>query len=171
MADLEDFVRCPQCGGDEPGVSGCEACDRTGEVQGYLAFLLTEATFHSGKLAFRVVDDGWTQVEEGCTSSAAAAYLALRDHLKLPGTKVRPGPQPSLRRRWGPDPQWGSVLLESSDGKRLLLTGVGWGRMGGEGTKSLAAILVNLGLFDGIGQAVQWVRSQDQNNRLWCLTT
>ena len=137
----------------------------------YMWLLLTEAAFQPpDEPAFRVVDNEWAQIKDGYSFSAAVAYLALRDNFKLPGTTVRPAPRAPLWRRLASDSLDGAVRLEAADGSALRLTGVAWGYPG-EGPRLLAAILVNLGLFDDMSQAFGWARSTDEKNRSWCLNT
>lgn len=94
------------------------------------------------------------QTHSGTTRYALRAYLALRDHLRVPGVEVWGGS--------GGDTSTHEVGTRVPGVALLTLDGVAWG-YGGEGPNGLAAILADLGFFDGDkGAALRWVAAQDQ---------
>jgi len=103
------------------------------------------------------------QAEERDTSCAAAAYMEMRERLRVPATEIRAVAFEKV------DDGLGAVELRTQGGTSLLLTGVASG-YGGEGAQLLAAILYDLRLFDRHDEALRWVAVQDRDSD-WAFRT
>lgn len=111
--------------------------------------------------AVQVTDMQLEQAHHGTTDYSLAAWCACRESFRDMIRVVRGEPNylvPDLDgNRTILEP---ALIIERTDGRQLALTGCAWG-YGGEGPHGTAAILVDLGLFETIADAMQWVVGQD----------